>query len=94
MSGPEPEREERVGGSHGKQNQTHRLGVTAMKGAEQRISEAERAFQSFESLRRRVDANLAKPGSERDAEVVKAFAPAITDLIEVAANRLRLTQER
>ena len=68
-------------------------GVTAMKGAEQRVSEAERAFQNFENLRRKVDANLAKPGPERDSEVIKAFAPAITDLIEIAANRLRLTLE-
>ncbi len=67
--------------------------VPAMKGAEQRVSEAERALQNFESLRRKVDANLAKPGPERDPEVVKAFAPAITDLIEVAANKLRLTLE-
>ncbi|MGL9620118.1 methyl-accepting chemotaxis protein [Bradyrhizobium sp. U531] len=67
--------------------------VPAMKGAEQRVSEAERAFQNFESLRRKVDANLAKPGPERDPEVIKTFAPAITDLIEVAANKLRLTLE-
>lgn len=71
----------------------HLRGVTAMKGAEQRVSEAERAFQNFENLRRRVDANLAKPGPERDGEVIEAFAPAITELIELAANRPRLTLE-
>ncbi|WIW48416.1 methyl-accepting chemotaxis protein [Bradyrhizobium sp. 62B] len=67
--------------------------VPAMKGVEQRISEAERAFTNFEDLRRKVDANLAKSGSERDSEVVKAFAPAITDLIEIAASKPRLTLE-
>ncbi|MDT4743045.1 methyl-accepting chemotaxis protein [Bradyrhizobium sp. WYCCWR 12699] len=72
----------------------HRLrDVPAMKGVEQRISEAERAFTNFEDLRRKVDANLAKSGSERDSEVVKAFAPAITDLIEIAASKPRLTLE-
>ncbi|MGW1424046.1 methyl-accepting chemotaxis protein [Bradyrhizobium manausense] len=68
-------------------------GVAAMKVAEQRIAEAERALQDFERLRRKIDAALAKPGPERDPEVVKAVVPSITELIEVSANRLRLTLE-
>jgi methyl-accepting chemotaxis protein len=67
--------------------------VPVMQPAAQRISDAERAFQAFETFRGRVDADLAKPGAERDAEVVNGFAPAITDLIDVAASRLRLTLE-
>ncbi|MGZ8391172.1 MAG: methyl-accepting chemotaxis protein, partial [Rhodoplanes sp.] len=67
--------------------------VPAMKAAEKQIAEAESAFQAFEAFRGGVDGNLAKPGSGRTSEVVEGFAPAITNLIEVAANRLRLTLE-
>ncbi len=64
-----------------------------MKSAEPRISEAELALQAFEGLRRQVDADLAKPKAERDPAVVNAVVPALTELIELAANRLRLTLE-
>ncbi|MDO9299360.1 methyl-accepting chemotaxis protein [Bradyrhizobium sp.] len=67
--------------------------VPAMKAAEKEIAEAEGAFRAFEAFRSRVDDNLAKPGSGRTSEVVEGFAPAITSLIEVAANKLRLTLE-
>ena len=67
--------------------------VPAMKAAEKDIVEAESAFQAFETFRSKVDDNLAKPGSGRTTEVVEGFAPAITNLIEVAANKLRLTLE-
>jgi methyl-accepting chemotaxis protein len=67
--------------------------VPAMKAAEQRIVEAESAFRAFETFRSKVDENLAKPGSGRTSEVVEGFAPAITNLIEIAANKLRLTLE-
>jgi methyl-accepting chemotaxis protein len=67
--------------------------VAAMKTAERRISEAERAFAELESLRRKADANLVKPRAERDPELVKTFAPAMTDLIATAATNLRLTLE-
>jgi len=67
--------------------------VPAMKAAELRITEAERALQGVESLRRKVDADFAKQGTERDADVVNEIVPALTDLIELAANRLRLTLE-
>ncbi|MDE2377151.1 MAG: methyl-accepting chemotaxis protein [Bradyrhizobium sp.] len=68
-------------------------GVSAMQAAGQRIADAERAFQAFEAFRGRVDANLTKPAADREAEVVNGFVPAITDLIDVAASRLRLTLE-
>ena len=67
--------------------------VPAMKAAEKDIVEAEGAFRAFEAFRGKVDDNLAKPGSGRTSEVVEGFAPAITSLIEVAANKLRLTLE-
>src|SRR5271168_1427569 len=65
--------------------------VPAMKG--QRVVEAERAFQVFEALRASIDENLSKPGSARSTEFVDGFVPAITNLIEVAAIKLRLTLE-
>ncbi|PSO18444.1 chemotaxis protein [Bradyrhizobium sp. MOS003] len=67
--------------------------LPVMKSAEPRISEAELALQAFEGLRRQVDADLAKPKAERDPAVVNAVVPALTELIELAANRLRLTLE-
>src|SRR5215210_2943420 len=67
--------------------------VPVMKAAEKQITDAENAFRAFEALRIKVDENLAKPGSARTSEVVQAFAPAITDLIEVAGNKMRLTLE-
>jgi methyl-accepting chemotaxis protein len=67
--------------------------VPEMKTAEKRISDAEATFQAFQNIRAKVDANLDKAGAERDAQVVDGFVPAITDLIDIAANRLRLTLE-
>jgi len=67
--------------------------IPAMKAAEKQIAEAESAFQAFEAFRARVDENLAKPASGRTLEVVEGFSPAITNLIEAAANKLRLTLE-
>lgn len=67
--------------------------VPAMKGAEQQVTEAEKAAAAFQAFRGRVDESLGKSASERPADVVDAFAPTITSLIEVAANKLRLTLE-
>ncbi|MBI5318355.1 methyl-accepting chemotaxis protein [Bradyrhizobium sp.] len=67
--------------------------VPAIKSAETQIAGAETAMRAFEAFRVKVDASFDKPGSERPAEVVDGFAPGITSLIEVAANRLRLTLE-
>jgi methyl-accepting chemotaxis protein len=67
--------------------------VPAMKSAEAQIAGAEKAMREFEAFRVKVDANFDRPGSERPAEVVDGFAPGITSLIEVAANKLRLTLE-
>ena len=64
-----------------------------MKAAEKNIADAESAFRAFEAFRSGLDDNLAKPGSARTLDVVEGFSPAITGLIEVAANKLRLTLE-
>ena len=71
-----------------------RLGtIPAMKAGEQDIADAERIFREFEAFRAKVDENLAKPGAERTPEIVQGFFPALTNLISVAGNRLRLTLE-
>ena len=71
-----------------------RLGaVPAMKAGEKDIADAERVFREFEAFRAKVDENLAKPGAERTPEIVQGFFPALTSLISVAGNRLRLTLE-
>ena len=71
-----------------------RLGaVPAMKAGEKDIADAERVFREFEAFRAKVDENLARPGAERTSEIVQGFFPALTNLILVAGNRLRLTLE-
>jgi methyl-accepting chemotaxis protein len=71
-----------------------RLGtIPAMKAGEKDIADAERIFREFEAFRAKVDENLAKPGAERTPEIVQGFFPALTNLISVAGNRLRLTLE-
>jgi methyl-accepting chemotaxis protein len=67
--------------------------VPIMKTAEPRIVEAERVFQTLDSLRTTGDGNLSKPASGRTAEFVDGFVPSITKVIEVAAINLRLTLE-
>jgi methyl-accepting chemotaxis protein len=67
--------------------------VAAMKDAEQRISEAERAFQAMQVLRGKADENLSKQAGKRDPQLVDGFVPAMTDLIDVAASKPRLTLE-
>ncbi len=67
--------------------------LEAMNGASASITEAERALTEFEITRRGVDKDLARPGAQRNLAVVDEFAPAITNLIEVGASKLRLTLE-
>ncbi|GAB1716909.1 MAG: methyl-accepting chemotaxis sensory transducer [Nitrobacter sp.] len=68
-------------------------GIPTMKSAETQISDAESTFQSFVGFRTRLDENLPKRGSERSPDVVEGFSPAITKLIDVSGNKLRLTLE-
>lgn len=68
-------------------------GIPEMKAAQQQISVAKSAFQSFTAFRAKLDENLPKRGSERSRDVVDGFAPAITKLIEASGNGLRLTME-
>ena len=67
--------------------------IPAMKSAETQMSDAESTFQGFVGFRSRLDENLPKRGSERNADVVEGFSPTITKLIDVSGNKLRLTLE-
>ncbi|MEA2757321.1 MAG: methyl-accepting chemotaxis protein, partial [Aliidongia sp.] len=67
--------------------------IPAMKSAEMNIAEAVRVFGEFAALRVKVDENLLRPRTERQAEIVAGFVPAITNLIDVACSKLRLTLE-
>ena len=69
------------------------VAIPAMKAGEKDIADAERIFREFEAFRAKVDENLARPGAERTPEIVQGFFPALTNLILVAGNRLRLTLE-
>jgi methyl-accepting chemotaxis protein len=68
-------------------------GIPTMKSAQAQISEAESTFQAFVGFRARLDENLPKRGAERSPDVVDGFSPAITKLIDISGNRLRLTLE-
>ncbi|HEY0852140.1 MAG TPA: methyl-accepting chemotaxis protein [Bradyrhizobium sp.] len=67
--------------------------VPAMKGAETKVADAEKAVQAFVAFRSNVDQSLGKPATERPSNVIEGFFPEITGLIEVAGNKLRLTLE-
>jgi methyl-accepting chemotaxis protein len=67
--------------------------VPEMSVAQKQIGEAEAKFEALGRLREKVDANLSQQRSERASDVVDGFVPAITEVIEIASNRLRLTLE-
>ncbi|MCG2641511.1 MULTISPECIES: methyl-accepting chemotaxis protein [Bradyrhizobium] len=67
--------------------------IPEMALAQSQIAEAQARFESLRGLRANAATNLSRPRSERAPEVVDGFAAAITDVIEIASNRLRLTLE-
>jgi methyl-accepting chemotaxis protein len=67
--------------------------VPAMANAGKPIAEAESAFHAFETFRGKLDDNLPRRGADRAPDVVDGFSPAITNLIDVSANKLRITLE-
>ncbi|WP_311982456.1 methyl-accepting chemotaxis protein [Bradyrhizobium japonicum] len=84
----------RVGSGQAFRDAVQRLRqLPAMKSAEPRISDAERALQGFENMRGKIDTDLARPKAERDPAIINAVVPALTKVIDIAANGLRLTLE-
>jgi methyl-accepting chemotaxis protein len=66
--------------------------IPEMKEGRQTQGAAELAYGEFEALRRKVDDNLARGAKERDAELIKNVAPAITSMID-KVSALRVTLE-
>ncbi|WP_369725824.1 methyl-accepting chemotaxis protein [Bradyrhizobium sp. LLZ17] len=67
--------------------------IPEMAAGQKQITEAQTRFEALRLLRETVDGNLSHPRGERASDVVDGFVPAITDAIDVAGNRLRLTLE-
>jgi methyl-accepting chemotaxis protein len=67
--------------------------IPEMSAGQTQIGQAEAKFESLRRLRESVDANLSRLRQERAPELVDGFVPAITEIIEIASNRLRLTLE-
>ncbi len=67
--------------------------IPEMALGQSQIAEAQAKFDSLRRLRENAVTNLSRPRSERLPEVVDGFAPAITEVIEISSNRLRLTLE-
>ncbi|MCK1737819.1 HAMP domain-containing protein [Bradyrhizobium sp. 138] len=67
--------------------------IPEMAAGQRQLADAKAKFEALSLLREKVDAGLSRPRAERAPEVVDGFVPAITDVIEVASNRLRLTLE-
>ncbi|MGT2441181.1 methyl-accepting chemotaxis protein [Bradyrhizobium betae] len=64
-----------------------------LNAAQPAIDVAERTFKSVQQLRAQVDANLAKPADQRVPDVVNGWVPAVINLVDVAATKLRLAVE-
>ncbi|MFZ2155326.1 MAG: HAMP domain-containing methyl-accepting chemotaxis protein [Bradyrhizobium sp.] len=66
-----------------------RMAVQAFANRDQLIANAKRAFEQVAALRRQADAEMVKPASARQSQVVSQWAPTITGLI-VASQNLRV----
>ncbi|WP_247323750.1 methyl-accepting chemotaxis protein, partial [Bradyrhizobium sp. 21] len=67
--------------------------VPEMAVGQKQIADAASKFEALRHLREKVDASLSRPRAEREPDLVDGFVPTITDVIDVASNRLRLTLE-
>ncbi|WP_247529716.1 methyl-accepting chemotaxis protein [Bradyrhizobium sp. 199] len=67
--------------------------IPEMAAGQRQLADAKAKFEALGLLREKIDAGLSRPRAERAPEVMDGFVPAITEVIEVASNRLRLTLE-
>ena len=67
--------------------------IPEMAMEQRQVADAAAKFEALRVLREKVDAGLSRPRAERAPDVVDGFVPTITDVIDVASNRLRLTLE-
>jgi len=64
--------------------------IPEMAMEQRQVADAAAKFEALRVLREKVDAGLSRPRAERAPDVVDGFVPTITDVIDVASNRLRL----
>ncbi|MCK1728645.1 methyl-accepting chemotaxis protein [Bradyrhizobium sp. 142] len=67
--------------------------IPEMTREQRQIADAVGKLDSLRLLREKVDGSLSHLRAERAPDVIDGFVPAITDVIDVASNRLRLTLE-
>ncbi|WP_314952432.1 methyl-accepting chemotaxis protein [Bradyrhizobium cosmicum] len=67
--------------------------IPEMTREQRQVADAVGKVEALRLLREKVDGSLARPRAERAPDVIDGFVPAITDVIDVASNRLRLTLE-
>ncbi|MDH2343731.1 methyl-accepting chemotaxis protein [Bradyrhizobium sp. SSUT77] len=67
--------------------------IPEMATEQRQVADAAAKFEALRVLREKVDGSLARPRAERAPDVIDGFVPMITDVIDVASNRLRLTLE-
>jgi methyl-accepting chemotaxis protein len=66
--------------------------IPEMELGRQSIADATESFAALQALRGKVDAELKKPGAERNPELVSAVVPTVTKLID-RTSQMRLTLE-
>jgi methyl-accepting chemotaxis protein len=67
--------------------------VPEMTAGQRQIADAAAKFEALRLLREKADAGMSRPRVEREPDLVDGFVPTITEVIDVASNRLRLTLE-
>jgi methyl-accepting chemotaxis protein len=67
--------------------------IPEMTAGQRQIADAAAKFEALRLLREKADAGMSRPRVEREPDLVDGFAPTITEVIDVASNRLRLTLE-
>src|SRR5207237_9247392 len=65
--------------------------IPEMATKQRQVADAAAKFEALRVLREKVDGSLAGPRAGRAPDVIDGFVPMITDVIDVASNRLRLT---
>lgn len=67
--------------------------ISEMTAGQRQIADAATKFEALRLLREKADAGMSRSRVEREPDLVDGFAPTITEVIDVASNRLRLTLE-
>ncbi|MGY4593553.1 methyl-accepting chemotaxis protein [Bradyrhizobium sp. GM22.5] len=67
--------------------------IPEMTAGQRQIADAATKFEALRLLREKADAGMSRSRVEREPDLVDGFAPTITEVIDVASNRLRLTLE-